>query len=50
MKAWAAQNGIEYVDAAHRGVKSLLDELVAASKSKKTGKVKRANAARASNQ
>lgn len=48
MKAWAAQNGIEYVDAADRGGKSLLDELVAASKSKKTGKAKRANGARAS--
>lgn len=48
MKAWAAQNGIEYVDAADRGGKSLIDELAAASKSKKTGKAKRANGARAS--
>jgi len=48
MKAWAAQNRIEYIDAEVDGGKSLIAELVAASKSKKTGKAKRASGARAS--
>lgn len=48
MKAWAAQNGIEFIDTAN-GEQSHLDELVATSKSKKTAKAKRASSARASN-
>lgn len=47
MKVWAEQNGIEYLDA-DSGATSLLDELVAASKAKKSGKSARATRARRS--
>lgn len=44
MKAWAESNGMQFVDSSERS--SIIDELVAASKAKKSGKAKRTPGAR----